>query len=190
MGITVTSIPNDKLPKTPKGIKEMQALGMVKGGGDFIAGGGIVGEDLANAAKEMSLSIEKGTLNQNQANQIAQQYFLSVKTPPKPNEKRGNPQKYLDQLKKSGYGYKEVPAHEFGGGGVLQFIPAHGEAVKISSGESGYSNGKPLGETTDTTTGNQTTEEGFFAKHTTAIIVVGCFALAGTAYYFYTQKKK
>lgn len=35
-----------------------------------------------------------------------------------------------------------------------------------------------------------TTEESFFAKNKTAIIVVGCFALAGTAYYFYTKKNK
>ena len=139
---------------------------------------------LRNIEIDLNKAINDGTLSQSQANQIAQKYFLLDKTPPQPYEKRMNPKIFLEQLKKSGYEYKEVPASP--SKGMMEvFTPAHGEAVKISSASA--TEPKPSTTSTRATT---PTEESFFEKNKTAIIIVAGFALAGTAYYFYTKKKK
>jgi hypothetical protein len=137
--------------------------------------------------EKMNKAINDGTLSQSQANQIAQKIYKhnefakSAKfsqgyIPPTIN--------WSDQLKKSGYEYKEVTASP--SKGMMQvFTPAHGEAVKISSASAT----EPK-TTTTSTSATTPTEESFFEKNKTAIIIVAGFALAGTAYYFYTKKKK
>lgn len=147
---------------------------------------------LSAKAAETTKAIESGTLNQVQANQIAQQYFNATHL--SANEqmqkvKRMSPDKFLEQLKKSGYEYKEVPAKDVpattigspdGMGGVpyakipAMKIPAHGEAVKIEV--------KPVASEV-----KPAVEESKFP--TWGYVAIGVAVVAGAFYYFKIYKK-
>ena len=142
---------------------------------------------LRNIEIDLNKAINDGTLSQSQANQIAQKIYKHNEFAKSAKFSQGYIPPTINwsaQLKKSGYEYKEVTASP--SKGMMQvFTPAHGEAVKISSASA--TEPKPSTTSTRATT---PTEESFFEKNKTAIIIVAGFALAGTAYYFYTKKKK
>ena len=121
------------------------------------------------AKDPLRAALDAGTLTQAQADQIAQKIFVAEA------QKAGSGASLIEKMKKSGYDYNAVAT----GGTADTPIVAHGEAVKSQTQKS----------TTTPTTALDSVKS-FFTDNKTAIIVVGCFALAGTAYYFYTKKKK
>lgn len=94
--------------------------------------------ELMAAKKEIEIAAEKGALNQEQANSIAQQIYLTqqMEMRAKFTKEYVSPTgKWLEQLKASGFEYKKVPATVVPAGvsGNVSGKPEHGEAVRIIS---------------------------------------------------------
>jgi hypothetical protein len=133
--------------------------------------------------KVLNQAIADGTLNQSQANNIAQKIYKQREMDKVAKYSAGYISPTINwtaQLKKSGYEYKEVPAEVFPEGmqSIRAPFPAHGEAIKIGSASA-------TEPTATSTTG--ATEESFFAKNK-VVLILGAI-VAGAGIYYYTQNK-